>query len=308
MRGAAASDRVAAVRRFNRFYTQAIGVLAEGWADSAFSLAEARVLYEIANGKDLTASALARALRIDPGYLSRMLQGLAVRGLIARTRSKTDGRQQLLSMTEAGIAAFAPVEARTVAQVEATLHALSKADQERLVGAMARIERLLGAGSDAATSYVLRAHRPGDMGWIVAAHGRLYAEEYGWDGHEALIVDIVSEFLKTFDRKREHCWIAEQDGENVASVMLVKKSPTVAQLRAMLVVRNARGLGIGTRLVEECIRFARSAGYKTIRLWTQSILTEARHIYAKAGFRCVDRKRHRAFGKQLVAETWELKL
>jgi DNA-binding MarR family transcriptional regulator/GNAT superfamily N-acetyltransferase len=305
----ALAQRVAAVRRFNRFYTQHIGVLEQGMLRTSFSLAEARVLYELAHRDNPTATALARDLGLDAGYLSRMLRGFRRRGLIARETSRQDGRQTLLSLTERGAKAFAPLDTRTREQVALMLDHLPAAKQERLVAAMHAIEGLLGAAPATKAAFILRPHRPGDMGWVTARHGAVYAEEYGWDEtFEALVAEIVAQFIRKFDAARECCWIAERDGEPVGSVFLVKHSARVAKLRLLIVDPKARGLGIGARLVEECIRFARAAGYRKIVLWTQSILVGARRIYEKAGFRLAKTEPHTSFGHKLVGEYWELTL
>jgi DNA-binding MarR family transcriptional regulator/N-acetylglutamate synthase-like GNAT family acetyltransferase len=299
---------VAAVRRFNRFYTQRIGVLQFGWGESPFSLAEARVLYELSRRDQLTASAIGQELGLDAGYLSRILRGFAARGLIAKARSRADGRQVLLTLTARGRKAFAPLDDYSDAEVGKMLHGLAAGEQRRLVAAMQEIEELLHGGGQTG-AVVLRPHRAGDMGWIVSRHGALYAQEYGWDERlEALCADIVAAFLRNFDSDRERCWIAERDGEALGTVMLVKETAQVARLRLLLVEPKARGLGLGLQLVEECIRFAREAGYRKITLWTHSVLTAARHVYRKTRFKLVDKKAHDEFGKRLVGETWELDL
>jgi DNA-binding MarR family transcriptional regulator/N-acetylglutamate synthase-like GNAT family acetyltransferase len=301
--------RVAAVRRFNRFYTQRLGMLQENWLDSPFSLAEARVLYELANRDKPTASELAKELGLDAGYLSRILRGFAARGLIVKQASGSDGRQRLLSITARGRRQFAPLDAHSNRQVRAMLAALPEAGQARLSGAMRTIERLLGGDAARAEPYILRPPRPGDMGWIVSRHGALYGADYGWDERlEALTAEIVAEFIRTFDPKRERCWIAERDGENVGSVFLVKETERVARLRLLLVEPQARGLGIGARLVDECVRFARTAGYRKITLWTHTVLTAARRIYRNAGFKLVHKEPHDSFGRRLMGETWEFDL
>jgi DNA-binding MarR family transcriptional regulator/N-acetylglutamate synthase-like GNAT family acetyltransferase len=300
--------RVAAVRRFNRFYTQKIGVLNEGLLRSPFSLAEARMLYELAHRERPTAAELCRDLGLDPGYLSRILRGFARRGLIRRARAAADRRQRLLSLTAKGRAAFAPLDKRSRREIGALLDGLSGDGQARLVGAMRTVEDILGGRADAAPCR-LRPHRPGDMGWVVHRHGALYAQDYGWDERfEALVAEIVAKFIKTFDATRERCWIAERDGEIVGSVFLVRRLRTVAKLRLLLVEPSARGLGLGSRLVEECLRFARQAGYRKVTLWTNDILHAARHIYERAGFRKVASETHHSFGHDLVGETWELTL
>jgi len=301
--------RVASVRRFNRLYTQRIGALDEGLLKSPFSLAEVRVLYEVAHRSGATAAEFARDLALDAGYLSRILGRLARRGLVRRTRSDADGRRTLLDLTDKGARTLGPLEARSSEDIRGLLGTLSDADQSRLVGAMATIEALFGARPAGGAPYVLRPHRPGDIGWIVHRHAALYAQEYGWDEEfEALVAEVGAKFIRGYDAKRERCWIAERDGEAVGSVILVRKSNGVAQLRLLLVEPGARGLGIGTHLVEECIRFARHAGYRKIMLWTNSILHAARRIYEAAGFRLVSEKPHRSFGKDLVGQTWELDL
>ena len=306
------ATRVEAVRRFNRFYTQRIGVLREGLYESAYSLAEVRVLYELAHAKgSLTASDLVRTLTIDAGYLSRVLRGFEAKGLIRKSRSADDGRQWHLTLTATGRKAFAPLETASRNEVAVLLEPLSGGAQDDMVGAMAKIESLLGALSirSAASTVVLRPHRPGDIGWVVARHGALYAQEYGWDDtFEALVAEIAANFLKRFDKTRERCWIAERDGQNVGSVFVVARSPTVAQLRLLLVEPSARGLGVGRRLVAECIAFARAAGYRKIMLWTNGGLDAARHLYEDAGFRLTREERHRSFGKSLVGQTFEMHL
>ncbi len=302
--------RVAALRRFNRFYTQRIGVLREGLHDSPFSLTEARVLYELAHRDGPTASALSRDLALDPGYLSRILRGFRRQGLIERRPSPTDARQSHLWLTAKGRAAFAPLDARSREDNAALLSHLSEPQQQRLIEAVGTIETLLGAARrDGAPSYLLRPHQPGDIGWIIQRHGALYAQEYGWDASfEALVAEIAAAFLRGHDPAKERCWIAEKDGVNAGCVMLVRKSRTVAQLRLLLVEPQARGLGIGRRLVGECIRFARGAGYRRVVLWTNSVLHAARRLYQEAGFRLVEEAPHHSFGHDLVGQTWELRL
>ncbi len=306
--------RVEAVRRFNRVYTPKIGVLGECYLDSDFSLVEVRVLYELAHREALTASVMAKELGLDPGYLSRILRKFERGGLIARRQAIADRRQHLVTITAKGRKTFAPLEARSHAGIAAMLGALPAPQQERLVGAMATIERLLGApqAGEAAPPpepYLLRPHQPGDLGWIVHRHAVLYAEEYGWDEtFEAMVAEIAVKFIRDFDPRRERCWIAEKDGAIVGSVALVAQSATVAKLRLLLVEPAARGLGLGRRLVDECTRFARRTGYRKITLWTNDILTAARAIYVSAGYRLVKSEPHRSFGKDLVGENWELTL
>ncbi len=302
-------QRVAAVRRFNRFYTKKIGVLREGLLRSPFSLTEARVLYELAHREKPTATELAKELGLDPGYLSRILRGFKKRGLIGKKPSEADARQSLLWLTEKGQQAFATLNARSREEIGAMVSDLPVGEQRRLIEAMRAIEGMLDAPPEQKASYLLRPHQPGDMGWVVHRHGVLYAEEYGYDEQfEALVAEIVAKFIRQYDPKRERCWIAEKDGENVGSVFLVKESDTVARLRLFLVEPKARGLGVGSRLVSECVRFARQVGYQKITLWTQSELDAARHIYDKVGFRLVQQERHHNFGQDLIGETWELTL
>jgi DNA-binding MarR family transcriptional regulator/GNAT superfamily N-acetyltransferase len=303
------ANRVGAVRRFSRFYTRTIGVLHEGLLGSPFSLAEGRVLFELATRGTTTASVVGGDLGLDAGYLSRVLRGFEERGLIDRRPSETDARQSLLSLTAKGQEAFALIDARSGEEIAAMLDRLSPGDQTRLVGAMRSVEELLGPRTPTRAPYLLRSHRSGDMGWVVHRHGVLYAQEYGWDERfEALVASITAEFIQRYDPKRERCWIAEMDGEAVGSVFLVKQSDDVAKLRLLLVEPKARGLGIGKRLVDECVRFARQAGYRKIALWTNSVLLAARQIYARAGFRLVRQEPHSIFGHDLVSETWELDL
>jgi DNA-binding MarR family transcriptional regulator/GNAT superfamily N-acetyltransferase len=302
-------QRVEAVRRFNRFYTQQIGVLHEGLLKSPFSLTEARLIYELAHHEKTTATDLGNELGLDAGYLSRLLRSFQKRDLINKQASQTDGRQNLLALTEKGQEAFAALNARSHNEVGAMLSKLSPLDQNRLVKAMHTLEGLLGAQPEHKVSYLLRPHHPGDMGWVVNRHGILYAEEYGWDEQfEALVADIVAKFIQHYNPKVERCWMAEVDGEIVGSVFLVKQSKTVAKLRLLLIEPKARGMGIGTRLVGECVRFALRVGYRKIILWTNNVLPAARHIYEKAGFRLVHEKPHHSFGHDLIGETWELSL
>jgi DNA-binding MarR family transcriptional regulator/GNAT superfamily N-acetyltransferase len=304
------TPRVQAVRSFNRFYTKQIGVLQQGWLGSPFSLPEARVLYELAHHDQPTATDVGKELGLDAGYLSRMLRSLDQRGFVRRTRSNVDGRRAHLSLTREGQAAFARLDEQTHDDVASRLRKLSAADQRRLVSAMHVIEGLLGARPNVPTSYVLRPPQPGDLGWIVHRQGFLYAEEWRYNEEfEALAADIVAEYVRHLRPSKERCWIAEKDGEVVGSVFLVRKSNAVAKLRLLYVEPSARGLGIGSRLIDECVRFARQAGYRKITLWTQSELGAARHLYKKAGFKLTARKAHDSFGRKgLVAETWDLVL
>jgi len=304
------ADRVAAVRRFNRFYTRQIGLLDEGLLSSPLSLTQARTLYELAHRKRSTAAELCDALGLDPGYLSRILSSFEKNRLLEKKASPKDARQTLLALTRKGRQVFEPVNARSDEQVRSILNKLSPERQDDLLSSMRTVESLLGPDTGSMKSYVLRQHRPGDMGWVVWRHGLLYSQEYGYDElFEALVAEIVAEFVQKFDPARERCWIAERDGENVGSVFLVQKSQTVAKLRLLLVEPSARGLGIGKQLVSECVRFARRARYRKILLWTQSELAAARGIYQNAGFKLVGEEKHDSWSRKgLVAETWELKL
>jgi DNA-binding MarR family transcriptional regulator/GNAT superfamily N-acetyltransferase len=301
--------RVSAMRGFNRFYTKKIGVLHEGFLDSPFTLAEGRVLYELAHHKDATATAIGRELGLDNGYLSRILQKFRRQRLVGHEPSRTDGRQRLLSLTDRGRRAIATLNTRSDAEIGRVLGALSTHQQRRILDAMRTIEELLQPAKEQCVPYVLRPPQPGDMGWVVQRHGALYAQEYGWTTRfEALVARIVARFVEHENPARERCWIAERDGEPVGSVFLVERSKTVAQLRLLLVEPSARGLGIGTRLVQECDRFARQAGYRKIRLWTQSMLAPARRVYEREGYRLVSEEPHHSFGHDLVGEIWEKKL
>ncbi len=301
-------ERIAAVRRFTRFYTRHIGLLQEELLHSGFSLAEARVLYELANREAMTATALAAALNLDAGYLSRILRRFGETGLVSKKRIPNDGRQSLISITAKGRKAFAPLNKSSHDQVAAMLARLSEQEQSRLLAAMTTVEGLLQppAGEARPPVLILRPHRPGDMGWVTSANAEIYAREYGWDtSYEALVAKITAEFIENFDPKRERCWIAEMDGERVGSVFVVRKTDAIAKLRLLIIDPKARGLGLGKRFVDECLRFAKEAGYSSMTLWTQSILTAARAIYARAGFKLVAEEPHHSFGVDLIGETWE---
>ncbi len=289
------AQRAEAMRRFNRFYTKQIGVLHEGLLQSPFSLTEVRVLYELAHRDKVTASELATDLGLDAGYLSRMLRRFDYCGFLDKSPSPTDGRRTHLRLTPQGRDAFAPLDQRSHDEAAAMLSTFSAAEQNRLLEAMRTIEELLRPQTAGREPYLLRPHQPGDIGWIIHRHGVLYSQ-------------VAAKFIQHFDPKRERCWIAEKEGEIVGSVFLVKQSDKVAKLRLLLVEPAARGLGIGSRLVDECIRFARQVGYKTITLWTNDVLHAARHIYEQAGFHLVDEEPHHSFGHDLVGQTWELAL
>jgi DNA-binding MarR family transcriptional regulator/N-acetylglutamate synthase-like GNAT family acetyltransferase len=309
MQNGAFDQRVQAVRQFTRFYTKELGILHEKLLDSPFSLAESRVLYELAHRRTCTAKDLSSDLDLDAGYLSRILARFARTRLIRRERSREDARHVYLRLTEKGRRAFQPLNRASSAQVSALLNRLPAIQQNRLVHAMSEVEHVLAPEHHKRAKLILRSHRPGDIGWVIQRHGALYAQEYGWDdSFEALVAEIAAQFIRNFDPKRERCWIAELDDEPVGSVFLVKQNDEVSKLRLLLVEPRARGLGIGRKLVEECIAFARAAGYRTMILWTQSILSAARNIYRSAGFKIIKEEPQRAFGADLVRETWELEL
>jgi DNA-binding MarR family transcriptional regulator/GNAT superfamily N-acetyltransferase len=303
-------DPVQTIRRFNRFYTRQIGVLQEHLLQSQFSLTEVRVLYELAHRENITAKDLCLDLGLDRGYVSRMLQTFEAHGWIKTALSPDDRRRQFLSLTAKGHRVFDPLERRSSHEVAAMLARLSPSQQKKMLVAIRDIESVLAPSQPTATPYILRQHRPGDMGWVVQRHGELYWREYRYDERfEALVAEIVAEFIQNLDPKRERCWIAERNGENVGSVFLVRKSSSIAKLRLLLVEPSVRGMGIGKRLVEECVRFAREIGYKKIMLWTQSELAAARGIYKGAGFKLVGEEKHDSWSrKNLVAETWEVVL
>jgi DNA-binding MarR family transcriptional regulator/GNAT superfamily N-acetyltransferase len=302
-----AQDRIAAVRRFNRFYTQRIGVLREPWLDSPFSLTEARVLYEIGQRAGVTASEIGDELGLDAGYLSRMLGRFHKDGLIRKQVSPDDARQTLLSMTARGRKAFAPLEAHARTQVGAMLEQLPSDSQDRLVSAMSTVETLLARPP--AQNFILREPRAGDYGWIVTRHAVLYAQEYGWtENFEGVCAQIVADFVNNFDPKCERAWIAERDGERLGSILLAKDTAEVARLRLLLVEPSARGLGIGKALTDECVAFARQCGYRRVTLWTHQVLTAARHIYEQAGFRLTSSEARKSWSQDVVSEHWDLEL
>ncbi|MEA2738695.1 MAG: hypothetical protein QOH05_2002 [Acetobacteraceae bacterium] len=305
----AQADAIAAVRRFSRFYTRQIGLLGEGLLNSAFSLTEGRVLYELAHRDALTATDLCRDLGLDAGYLSRILKTFEQRDLITRTASPRDGRQMLVGLTRAGRAAFAPLDRASQEDVLAMIGRLTATETEALQQAMRTVERLMDAERKPADPIILRPHRIGDLGWIASRQALLYAQEYGWDAsYEALAAEILAGFVKTHDPKSERSWIAEREGEVVGSVFVMRASETVAKLRLLYVEPAARGTGLGRRLVDACIGFARDSGYRTLTLWTNDVLVPARRIYQAAGFSCVAAAPHHSFGKDLIGETWELAL
>lgn len=295
--------RAEAVRRFNRYYTRQIGVLHEHLLASEYSLTEVRILYELAHRPAIALSDLCRELNLDAGYVSRVVSGFEKNGLVVKTRSAADARVGVLELTDAGRAAFAPLDEASRNEIIGILTQLPEAAQAQLVNAMNEIQNLLS--DHAPVGYVLRDPRPGDMGLVVANQAVVYAREFGWSAeYEALVAEIVAKFIREFDPAHERCWIAEKDGRMVGSVFVVRQDETTAKLRLLYVDGAARGLGIGRRLVEECLRFARQAGYKRMVLWTNSVLTDARRIYEKAGFQLVEEEKHHSFGKDLVGQYW----
>lgn len=302
-------ERIALVRQFNRFFTRQIGVLREWLLHSPYTLTEARILFELGQRPTTTASDLRAELGLDAGYLSRILARLEQQGLLEKVRPDSDGRQRLLLLTPDGRDAVALLDLRSRDEVSELLQQMSEEEQQRLLKAMQSIESLFTRGLKYANPFFIRSHQPGDMGWVTHRHGVLYAQEYHWDERfEALVAQIVADFITHYKSERERCWIAERDGEIVGSVFVVQGSMSIAKLRLLLVEPEARGLGLGTRLVEECIRFARRCGYQKLTLWTNSVLLEARHIYKKTGFQLIAEDAHHSFGQDLIGETWELPL
>ena len=302
-------QRVEAVRRFNRFYTRRIGVLNQSVFGSRFSLGEMRLLWELGHQDGASASTLKETLGVDPAYLSRILATFRKKGWVEATPDERDARIRYLTLTPRGRGALVPLEIASSAAVRKALRLLSGSQQERLVDAMRSIEDLLDERRDPIGNYGLRDPLPGDYGWIISHHGALYAREYGWGERlEGLVAEVVAGYLRGRDPLREHCWIAERAGERVGCVFVVERTATVAQLRLLLVDPSARGTGLGSRLVEECIRFARTAGYRRLMLWTQADLRAATHIYRKKGFRLVKREKHRHFGTEVMGETYSMSL
>jgi DNA-binding MarR family transcriptional regulator/GNAT superfamily N-acetyltransferase len=305
------TEDIAAFRRFNRFHTQFIGALDAELLKSGFSLIEARVLYELANNQELTARDIINSLAVDAGYLSRILSRFEQDGLLKRKASTADNRISELLLTPKGRASFVKLNALSNRQATDVLTPLSKLQRLDLAAAMSTTTAILAGGPSVGSVCTLRAPRPGDFGWVIHREAAIYAEEYGFDHtYEALVTKIVADFAADFDPKRERCWIAEVNGRNVGHIFLVahKDRAKTARLRLLLVEPNARGLKVGTKLVDECIRFAQSAGYKCITLWTQKNLTAAHRIYQNAGFHLVEESPHNSFGQDLVAQTWEMDL
>lgn len=302
-------DTVGAVRAFNRYYTALLGTLNERMLKTAFSLTEARVLYELANRDGLTAAMLAQDLKLDPAYLSRLLSAFKRRGLVATAPSTKDARERILVLSAEGHAAFAELDQASGEEVHGLIAHLSSTEQSTLTRAMGTICSLLDDGDADRELYLLRSHRPGDMGWVIQRHAVFYAEEYGFDqSFEALVAEVAGDFLKSHDPRREHCWVAERHGEPVGTVTLVDAGDSVAKLRLLYVEPSVRGLGIGGRLVDECLRFAKRTGYRRITLWTNDILHAARQVYEARGFLLVAEEPHHSFGQDLVGQTWEREL
>ncbi len=297
------------IRSFNRFYTKQIGLLREGFLKTPFSLTQARVLYELGRRPGIRSTSLVEELGLDPGYVSRLLKSFEARALIRRVNCDEDRRVTHLSLTRRGRAEFKRLDARSRSEIAEMLAALSSGQRKRLVNSMGAIRELLGSPQGVNRKFVLRAHRPGDIGWAIARHGELYAQEYRWDSSfEGLVAEIAGAFLRDFDQQRERCWIADGNGERLGCVFLVKQSKTVAKLRLLLVEPSARGLGIGTQLVNACIAFARRSGYRKLTLWTNDVLHAARKIYEGAGFHLRKEEKHHSFGHDLVGQFWELRL
>lgn len=302
-------ESAALYRRFNRFYTKQIGLLNQGLLKTRFPLTQARILYELAQHEQMTASDIIRELNIDPGYLSRILSSFEKKGLLRKTLSTLDSRQRILRLTARGKKAFGVLNKRSMHEAEAILLTLPVEDRQKLLGFMQGIQDILGNKSKPPAPYLLRSHKPGDTGWVVYRHGIVYSEEYGFDENfEALIADVLVQFIRSHDPKREHFWIAEQGGERVGAIMVVDAGGQAAQLRLLFVEPKARGQGIGARLIDECVTFSRRNRYRKIVLWTQGKLLAARRLYAMAGFQLVDESPHKAAGQDLMVETWEMLL
>lgn len=303
------SDRIETVRSFNRYYTKKIGVVTERLLETPFSLPEARILFELAHNQGLNVTKLSEILQLDAGYLSRLIQSLDKKGLLKKSQSEADGRRKLLNLTNKGERAFAALNSRSAEQVRAMLHNLPEESQVRLLKAMSDIINILDPDLTKPSRVLLRTHRPGDIGWIVERHGFLYNMEYRFDEtFEALVAGILAKLIKTYDHRNEHIWIAELDDKRAGTILVSRAGESTAQLRLFLTEPWARGQGIGKMLMNECLTFARQAGYKKMKLWTQSILHAARHLYETAGFKLVKSEPHHSFGHDLVAEIWEIRL
>ncbi|MCP4298174.1 MAG: MarR family transcriptional regulator [Proteobacteria bacterium] len=302
-------DQINSVRRFNRFFTRRIGVLREGLLHSAYTLTESRIIFELAQTQNLTASDLCHQLGLDGGYLSRILNKLEQHKLIEKIRSNDDRRQRFINLTEQGKMAFALLDQRSIDEISEILGEISENDRTRLVEAMQTIEGILNKNFNYSEPFYLRHMEVGDLGWVIHQHGLLYSQEYQMDERfEGLVAQICSDFIMNYDAVKERCWIAEIQGKPVGSVFCVKKSDDIAQLRLLLVTPKARGLGLGKRLVGECVRFARRSGYKKMILWTQDILVEAIKIYENYGFKLIEEDSHHSWGRDFVGQNWELEL
>jgi DNA-binding MarR family transcriptional regulator/GNAT superfamily N-acetyltransferase len=302
-------EHIRVVRGFNRFFTKQIGVLREGLLHSPYSLTEARIIFELANQSNLTATKLGNALGLDTGYLSRILNKLEQLRLIKKNRSDDDGRQRLISLTTKGEKIFSLLDTRSNDEVSEMLSRLNESGRARLIEAMQTIEDIFNQGSKHLKSVYLRHHEPGDMGWVIRQHGLFYHQRYGWDeSFEAFVSQICADFINQYDPQKERCWVAEMQDEQIGSIFCVNAGENVAKLRMLLVAPKARGLGLGTKMVKECIRFARRVGYKKITLWTNDILIDARKIYEKQGFKLVKEESHHSFGHDLVGQNWDLML
>jgi len=309
MKNRTLEDKINQFRKFNRYFTRKIGVLHEGLLRSAYSLTEVRILFEIAHHDLPTATQLRHELGLDAGYLSRILTRFEERGLTERIRSEHDGRQYHIRLTPEGMKVFSDLDQRSRDEVAEILNVLNEEEQQKLLTSMREIENILEKKTFQASDVILRSHKPGDMGWVTHRHGVLYAQEYGWDERfEALVAQITADFINHYKPEREKSIIAELNGEIIGSVFVVQQDETVAKLRLLLVEPKARGFGLGSRLVQESIAFAKQAGYQKLVLWTNSVLKEARHIYAKSGFQLMEQEPHHSFGKDLIGETWELVL
>lgn len=301
-------EAVIAMRRFNRDYTRTIGLLDETLTGSGFTLAEARVLFELGAAGGGIARDIARDLRLDAAYLARILQRLSRDGLVSARPNGLDRRQRDLELTAEGLRALAGLQGAADDQIGRVLAHLDPAARKRLAGLLGAVTSLLDPAA-ALSPPVLRPHRPGDIGWVVSRQAKLYAEEYGWDiTYEALAAEICAAFIRDFREGREYCWIAELDGEPVGAVFLVYQSDEIGKLRLLHVEPSARGRGIGSQLVKACIEKAREFGYAKLVLWTNDVLASARKIYQAEGFTLVEEEKHHSFGKDLVGQNWELEL
>jgi len=302
------SALIEAARDFNRFYTNLLGVLNKAYLDTPFTLTDARVLFEIGSHDGIGAAALAADLHLDPAYLSRILKRFKAEGLVETEADQSDRRSQTIRITSKGQAQFEDFGRRSNAQLAERFDRLADGEPQSVVSAMQTIRSLLDPKTKL-TAPVIRAHRPGDMGWIVQSQGKAYVEEYGWNMRfEGLVAEVAGKFLANFDPAMEYCWIAERNGVNIGSVLITNGGDGIAKLRLLYIDKAARGLGLGRTLVNECIRFARAKNYRQISLWTNDVLHSARAIYVKAGLRLVSEERHSMFGTEENGQTWVLDL